>query len=69
MSNNKSHMQMLREMLDIANVELEKDNNKFDYIATVDTVLPSVYEADTLTTWKTFMTPSKPARLDKKCMI
>lgn len=48
MSNNKSHMQMLREMLDIANVELEKDNNKFDYIATVDTVLPSVYEADTM---------------------
>lgn len=48
MHKDKSYLQMLRELLDIANVELEKDNNKFDYIATVDTVLPSVYEADTM---------------------
>ena len=47
MHKDKSYLQMQRELLDIGKVELEKDN-KGDYIATVDTVLPSVYEADTM---------------------
>lgn len=47
MNNKKSYLQMLRELLDVAPVEITKDH-KGDYELWVNTILPHNFEADTM---------------------
>lgn len=47
MKDNKSYLQMLRELLDVAPVWVQKDN-RGDYHVFASTILPHNFEADTM---------------------